>query len=385
MDQAGTRLADAAASALDGGAVEADGMWDVEAAPVGEVVARDILARRLPKAELHLHFSGALPLSTTRRLAAAAGMSLPERPTEIADYRGFGRFIAALMRNVELIDTRAKATGAAADVLDRAVDVGCRHLELMVTLSAWIDAGWDALELLAALTDAFDEARALHDLTGGIIVEADRSSGPERAVEMATLAGDARERGLAVVGFGNDGDPLTVPFGDLAPGYERAREFGLKLCGHVDLPTDVAPALDLGLDRIDHGYPALFQPELLDRIVAEQVPMTVCVTSNLVQMPGIFADWKDHPVGALIDAGANVTLNTDDPPYFFTDLAQEYRTAAEVLGWDAAAMGGAAKASLRAAWLDPAGREGRLARLEGEIDEMVADPRITGRATGATT
>lgn len=379
-------MADDTKSALDqavedamagGGLPDEGGMFDVEAAPLGPVVALDVLARRVPKAELHLHLEGAIPPSTMARLVRRHGADAVTQgaPSGAFDYRGFAKFGADLARAGALLRDAETVTEITLDVLGAEVDAGARHVELMVTLGFHVERGWDPHELLGAFQVAFDEARQLWDLSGGVIVEFDRSAGGKTAAEIAAVAADAADRGLPVVGVGNSGDPLTVPFADLAPGYEVARSRGLKLCGHVDMPDDVAPALELGLDRIDHGYAALFDPEALATIVERQVPLTVCLTSNIVQMPGIFADFDAHPVTALAAAGVNCTYHTDDPPYFFTDPTQEYRTAARTLGWDAAELVAAARRSLEAAWLPEAERASRLEAWDAELDALLADPR----------
>jgi len=376
---AGDALERAAQDALKGGLPAEGEMFDVESAPLGPVVALDVLARRIPKAELHLHFEGALRPSTLRRLERKYGDEVPPgaRPDAGFDYCGFSKFGADLAAAGKLLRDAETVTEAALDVLAAEVDAGCRHVELMVTLGFHADLGWDPLEFVRAVAEAFGTAQDLWDLSGGVIVEFDRSAGGEVAAEIATIAADAADAGLPVLGVGNSGDPLSVPFADLRPGYDAARARGLRLCGHVDLPDDVAPALELGLDRIDHGYSALFVPELLAEVVDRQVPLTVCMTSNILQMPGIFADFEHHPVVGLVEAGANCTFHTDDPPYFFTDLAQEYRTAARTLAWAPAQLGAAARASLHAAWLPTEQRDARLAQWDRELDALLADPRRT--------
>lgn len=354
-------------------------MMDVESAPLGPEIALDLLARRLPKAELHLHFEGGIRPSTVGRLAARAGVASPAdllRPDSLYDYRGFAHFIDGMRAADELMTTDESVTEAALDVMANGVDAGVRHMELMVTLGYHIDHGRDPIGYLTAIARAYERAAEMWGLSGGIIVEFDRPSGPERAKEIATIAADAADSGLPVLAVGNDGDPMTVPMMDLAPGYELARSRGLKLTGHADLPDDITASLALGLDRIDHGFFAIYDPVALEKIVATQVPMTLCITSNVIQMPGIYSDFSVHPLKGLVDAGANVTLNSDDPPMFFTDLAQEYRAAAQALGWDAAAMGDAARRSLHASWLT-ADREKRLAAWEREIAALVEDPRLS--------
>jgi len=378
VTDSGDALDRAVEEAIAGGGLPGEGeMFDVEAAPLGPVIALDVLSRRVPKAELHLHLEGAIPPSTLRRLAAERGVDLRDSraPGSGFDYRGFAKFGADLARAGELLREPSQVTDAALDVLAREVDAGCRHVEIMVTLGFHTDRGWDPFDFLRALDSAFGTARDHWDLSGGVIVEFDRSAGGGVAARIAEVAGDAADSGLPVVGVGNSGDPLAVPFAALAPGYEIARARGLRLCGHVDMPDDVEPALDFGLDRIDHGYSALFRPDLLERIVEQQVPLTLCLTSNVMQMPGIFPDFDTHPVAGLAAAGARCTYHTDDPPYFFTDLAQEYRAAARTLGWGPDELVAAARASLEAAWLPAHERDARLGVWDAELSALLTDPR----------
>lgn len=352
-----------------------DGMMDIEAAPLGPVVSLDLLARRLPKASLHLHFSGSIRPSTLRLAAFEQGIDVGHRnaaPDALYDYRGFVKFIQDMQRSASLMSDANWTRRLALDVLGAEVDGGARHVEMMVTLGYYLDHGAEAFEFLGAIDSAFATAAEAWDLTGGIIVEFDRGSGGDRAREIAEIAVEAAGRGMRVVGVGNDGDPLAVPFADLSPGYDVAREAGLRLCGHVDLPDDVAPALDMDLDRLDHGYAVLYDPALLERVVASQVPFTICPTSNILQMPGLTPDFDSHALPGLIAAGVNVTLHGDDPPMFFTDLAQEYRAASRTLGWGPEELGAAARRSLGASWLDD---DERRARWDAEIDALLADSR----------
>lgn len=373
-DDIGKRMEELSAEAVEEGLPD-DGMMDIEAAPVGPQVALDILARRLPKASLHLHFSGSIRPSTLRLMAHEHGADFGHRtagPDALYDYRGFVKFIQDMQRSASLMRDVESTRRLALDVLGAEVDGGARHVEMMVTLGYYLDHGAEAYEFLGAIDSAFETATEAWDLSGGVIVEFDRGSGGDRAREIAEIAVEAKSRGMRVVGVGNDGDPLAVPFAALAPGYDVARDAGLKLCGHVDLPDDVAPALDMGLDRLDHGYAVLYDPELLERVVTSQVPFTICPTSNILQMPGLTPDFDSHALGGLMEAGVNVTIHGDDPPMFYTDLAQEYRAATRTVGWGPEELVATARRSLDAAWLDD---DDRRARWNAEIDALLTDPR----------
>jgi len=370
------------AAAVDeaAGGMPADGgMMDIEAAPLGPEISLDLLARRLPKADLHLHFEGAIPPATVGRLARRAGMPNPAnklRPDSLYDYRGFARFIDGMRDACALMVDDDAVIEAALDVFARGIDAGARHIELMTTLGYHIEHDREPRGYLAALGRAFAQAEEMWGMSGGIIVEFDRPGGPDKAREIAEIAADAADAGVPVLAVGNDGDPLTLPMRELAPAYEVARKRGLKLTGHADLPDDIGAGLEMGFDRIDHGFFAIYDQGVMDQLVAKQIPMTLCITSNVIQMPGLYADFGTHPLKALVDAGCNVTLNTDDPPMFFTDLAQEYRAVAQALGWGPKEMGEAARCSLHAGWIT-ADRDARLAAWEREIEALVSDPRLT--------
>lgn len=365
-------------AAISAGPLPEGEMHPLEAAPLGTEMTLDVLARRVPKAELHLHFGGGFRPSFVWRMARRQGIDIgmePAPPDSIYDYAGFTKFIADMRRVSAILTTPETITEAALHMLEGEVDCGARHVEMMVTLGYHAEVGIDPDDTLEAVAAAFAQAREYWDLTGGIIAEFDRPAGPDAAVEIATAAVAARERGLPVVGVGNDGDPILVPMRDLAPGYGVARRGGLRLCGHVDMPWDVPDALLLDLDRIDHGFSALAMEDELAQIVERQIPMTICPTSNVMQGPGLYPDIAAHPVGGLIAAGAYVTLNADDPPMFFTDLAQEYRSVARALGWGPVELADMARRSLEAAWLPEGERDGRLAAWAAETTALVADAR----------
>jgi adenosine deaminase len=88
----------------------------------------------------------------------------------------------------------------------------------------------------------------------------------------------------------------------------------------------------LGVERIGHGVRVVEDPALLDRVVAEQTPLEVCPTSNV--RTGVVSSWNDHPVGRLLDAGANVTVSSDDPTFFHSSVATELAEVARRYGAD---------------------------------------------------
>jgi adenosine deaminase len=351
--------------------------WSVEeAGPIDEGLAINLLARRLPRAELHSHLSGALRPSQVARLSpwrAATQWGASH------DYGGVEDFFQHLMDYAAAFDDAGAVREATLVVLRSALDSGCRHVELAVNHSEFDASGLTLHEVLDAAGAAFAEARACWGLTGGLILAADRGVDPRRGLQAVVDAAAARERGVPLLGIGNDGMPESS-LSAFAETYEAARAEGLRTTAHANKPVDVVDVLALDLDRIDHAWELQGQPELQARVLAAGTPVTMALSSCLIMLPGRFPTAESFAFEELRAAGLKVTLNVDDAALFATDSAQEYAFAARTWGWSGSILGDVAYMSLEAAWIDE-DRDERLRYWRREIDALIADPRLPDRAT----
>ena len=313
--------------------------------------------RALPKAHLHLHFTGSLRPATLRELAAHHRVHLPDTLAEVTsthlphlhatDERGWFRFqrlydaARSVVRAEE--DVRRLVMEAAED--DRRE--GSRWLEIQVdptTYAQHLGGLTPTVELV------LDAARHATEATGvglGVVIAANRTRHPLDARTLARLARQYAGRG--VVGFGLSNDERRGRTEDFAPAFRIAAEAGL-LCdphgGELNGPAHVRTCLDaLGARRLGHGVRAAEDPALLDRIAAEGVTLEVCPTSN-VRM-GVYATQADVPLRTLRDAGAPVALGADDPLLFGSRLLDQYVVAREVHGMDDEELAELARCSLR--------------------------------------
>lgn len=157
------------------------------------------------------------------------------------------------------------------------------------------------------------------------------------------------------------------------PGYQAARAAGLRLTGHQgenSTAADIAACLTvLGLDRIDHAFPALTDPELTARLVAERTPITICPTLNVV-IANCFDRLEDHVYPRVREAGLLATVNTDDPALSDMNLGQEYDAVATAFGYGWNEMVAIALDGVEACWLDDtdkAALRDRIARAGAEL------------------
>jgi aminodeoxyfutalosine deaminase len=160
------------------------------------------------------------------------------------------------------------------------------------------------------------------------IFDAVRHFGPEQAARVFHKAAELLDHSPSVIGIGIGGDERQTgaePFRDL---YAEAREAGLHLTAHAGEtvgPEGIWAALNIGAERIGHGLSAQYDAELMEVLAERQIPMEVCISSNV--RTGCCMVLQDHPVRRYFDSGLMVTLNSDDPALFESDLLDEYRLA----------------------------------------------------------
>jgi adenosine deaminase len=345
-----------------------DNDWSAESSgPLDVDASMDILARRLPRAELHLHLTGAIRPSQLGVLTPGRG------PDASLDYVDVPAFFAQHRALAAALTDPGRLREHVERILEGAIDAGCRHVELSINAAEYAQGALGTRAVLDAISEAFGRVRTRTGVGGGVILSADRASAVEAGVGAVRLAADAREHGVPVLGIGNDGSPAQS-LAAFAPVFDAARAFGFRTTAHANKPADVAEALDLVLDRIDHAWELQGQVDLQERIRAAGIPVTMAMTSCLIMLPGRFPTAASYPFDELRRAGVRVTLNVDDAAMFFTDSAQEYRLAARTYGYSPAILADIALASLEAAWIDD-DRDRRLAEWRAEAQALLGDPR----------
>ncbi|MBB5685661.1 adenosine deaminase family protein [Sphingobium boeckii] len=345
--------------------------WSIEQAetgPLAEAVAMQILARRLPKAELHMHFLGSL------RHTFPATQSAYDRVAK--DYVNADGFFSGLRDIAAALVTEDMFEAATIHALQDAVRCGCRHIEMMTTPGELRHSPVPVAKALRAMGRAFDEMKRHNGLSGGIILETDRADDPAVAMDVIVEAMAARDAGVPVVGIGNDG-AFVHPVRLFAPALEFAKKEGFSTTCHICTPQDVMDGLDLPLDRADHACDLQGQPGLIAQYREAGIGITSAITANCFMAPGLFPSPFHHPVDEFRRAGLNTCLGTDDPAFFQTDLAQEYVLGQQAFSWTRQDMMDLAMMSLEMAWIEGADRDRRLAQWRAEAEGTLADPRTT--------
>lgn len=322
----------------------------------------------LPKAELHVHHVGSASPRIVAELAAHHPDSkVPTDPEALADYftfTDFAHFVEVYLSVVDLIRTPEDVRLLTFEVARDMARQNIRYAELTVTPFSSTRRGIEEKAFMAAIEDA----RLAAERELGVVLrwcfDIPGEAGLEAAAETARLAVDLRPEGL--VSFGLGGPEIGVARPQFKPYFDRAIAAGLHSVPHAGEttgPQTVWDALrELRAERIGHGTSSVQDPALLTHLAEHRIPLEVCPTSNIATRA--VADLDGHPIREMVAAGVLVTVNSDDPPMFGTDLNSEYAVAARLLELDERGVAGLAKNAVEASFLDPAGK----ARISGEID-----------------
>ncbi|MEM6825079.1 MAG: adenosine deaminase [Pseudomonadota bacterium] len=319
--------------------------------------------RALPKVELHLHLEGAAPPVFIRTLAAEKSTDIAGIFDEHGDYayRDFWHFLDVYEAATSVLRSPEDYARLTRAVLEESAESGVIYSECFLSpdfcggrdIAAWRD-------YVEAIKEA---ALGVPEVALRGIVTPIRHFGPEKARDVALCA--AETAGDWIVGFGIAGDEKSGEPQDFAWSFDCAREAGLRLTAHAGEwrgPESIVNALALGVERIGHGVRAVEDPALLERLAEERIVLETCPGSNIAL--GIYPDWASHPISKLREAGVRVTVSTDDPPFFHTNMALEFQHLADDLGWEDAILAELNRTAAEAAFCDDETRSAILKRLE---------------------
>ncbi|MCI2395203.1 adenosine deaminase [Aliiroseovarius sediminis] len=315
--------------------------------------------KSLPKVELHTHIEGAAPPDFIRSLAKEQSVDLSGIFTEDGGYayRDFWHFLEVYEAATSVLKAPQDYARLTRAFLENCAEAGVIYVETFISpdfcggrdVSAWRD-------YLSAIQDAATEAERDMGITLRGIVTAVRHFGPDAARETARCAQETA--GGFITGFGMGGDEKSGTQGDFAYAFDMAREAGLHLTTHAgewNGPDEVRAALDdLRVQRIGHGVRAFEDPALVERLIEDDITLEVCPGSNVFL--GVYPDLASHPIAKLRDRGVKVTVSTDDPPFFRTDMVKEYENLSRQFGWDATDFKALNLSAIGAAFCDDATR-----------------------------
>jgi len=327
--------------------------------------------RRLPKAELHLHLEGTILPATLVELSQRhdkTPITLPEAEAlyRFTDFSGFmDAFKAVTGQLIKPEDYEL----AAWRMMQQLAAQGVVHAEVYISVGViylWRNHDPAVFEpIFAGLERARERAHRELGLSLYWIFDAVRHFTVAEAERVFLKAAELKPQHPSIIGIGLGGDERrtgSAPYRDL---YARAREAGLRLTNHAGEttgPEAIWEALAIGSERIGHAVSAIHDPNLLHELGAKSIPLELNPTSNI--RTGVCPSFGAHPLRAYFDRGLLVTLNSDDPAFFGSDIANEYLLAHTVQGFTSDELRHLAANSIRASFLPEAEKTAWLSQID---------------------
>lgn len=321
---------------------------------------------KFPKTELHLHLEGAAQPDFIRMLAAEKSVDLGGifNADGHYDYPDFLSFLKVYEKACEVLQGPDDFRRLVEAVLENSASHGVVYTEIFVSpdfCGGGDQGAWN--EYFAAMCEGAANAEARHGIIARFILTSVRHLGPEQAVVTAKVAVNTDSPML--VGYGMGGDENYLRAADFTSAFDIARDAGMHLTSHAGEMAGAASVKDtldhLRVSRLGHGVRAVEDTELVKRIVDQGIVLEVNPGSNVSL--GVASDWQSHPIKDLVAAGVKVTVSTDDPPFFHTDMTREYDMLNCTFGWGVAEFDAINQTAARAAFCDDATRAIVISKL----------------------
>ena len=321
----------------------------------------------IPKAELHCHIEGAVPVQLAKKQAEKYGINI-DSIIDGAHYKwhDFTSFITAYDTVANLFKTEDDYHKLAYEYLASIARDGALYSEIFISPDHAMEAGLSAQAYIDGLAAGIDAAQSEFGIISRMIIVGVRHLGSEKVEKAAQIA--ANRPHPYITGFGMAGDERSGAVADFTRAFDIARDADLGITVHAgellgaqsvkDAVTHLKPS------RIGHGVRAIEDADLVKQLAEEQIVLEVCPCSNISL--SVFEDMAQHPFKQLVDAGVKVTISSDDPPFFATDLANDYAQIAKTFNYSDNEMKKFTQNAIEAAFVDNETKTKILTQLGAE-------------------
>lgn len=326
--------------------------------------------RRLPKAELHLHLEGTITPSTLVELSQrhdAEPLTI-EKADALYHFTDFSGFMDAFRTITRLLETPEDYELAAWRMCQHLAEQGVVHAEVYISVGVVYHFRQHDPACFEPIFVRLEKARerAAQELGMSLywIFDAVRHFSIEEGERVFRKAAELKPQYPSIIGIGLGGDERRTGSEPYRAAYAEAQKAGLRLTNHAGEttgPEAIREALSIGTERIGHALSLIQDAALMEELKASQTPLELNPTSNV--RTGVCPSFREHPLRRYFDAGLLVTLNSDDPAFFGSDLASEYRLAASEQGFTREELRQLASNSFKASFLPSAEKQQWLEKV----------------------
>lgn len=311
----------------------------------------------LKKVELHVHLEGTITPSLAVVLAKRNKLTLPEGlvAADGVSYlsNGFLDFLKVYDTLADLLKTPQDYYDITFEYLKANALNNTIYTEMMYSPDhAEKSSGIPSVEHLAAIQQAIDDAKQQFAIVGRILITAVRHFGAAAAEHVAQQA--HKDRFPCITGFGLGGDEANFPPQLFTKAYQIAADAGLQCTVHAGEFAPAAGMVEamncLPIKRIGHGVNCIYSPETMAMVIDKGIALELCPTSNIFL--GLFKNMNEHPLPKFYEAGVKISINSDDPPFMSTTLAQEYQRVQQAYNYTDDRINSITKMAIEAAFVD---------------------------------
>ncbi|MFC9935416.1 adenosine deaminase [Glutamicibacter sp. NPDC127525] len=328
---------------------------------------------KLPVAELHIHLEGTLEPEMIMALAAKNGVELPYATVDQLrakyQFSNLQSFLDLFYANMAVLRTAGDFREITVAYLQRAHDSGVRHVELFFDPQAHIQRGLGLGEVIAGIRSGLAEGAERWGISHKLIACFWRHAPAEEAMDlMKVLVAEKHD----IDGIGLDSSEVGFPPELFQEVFAYARAHGLHVVAHAgeEGPADyIWQALDLlEVERVDHGIRCLDDPTLVQRLVDEQMPLTVCPLSN-IRLRAVDT-MADHPLPQMLEKGLKVSVHSDDPAYFGGYMDANFASLMASFNFSTGQLATLARNSFESAFLDEESKQVLLAEVQAWVQRQ---------------
>jgi aminodeoxyfutalosine deaminase len=335
----------------------------------------DLFLLRLPKVELHVHLEGAMRPAVLLELARRNGIELPAQDETGLKrwfrFTDFDHFVQVYLACSRALRRPEDFQLLALDLLAEQAYQNVLYTEAHFTISTHLTNGANGGEVLAALAEAIAEGERRYGVTLRLIPDIVRNVGVAPADRTLAWALAGRRRGV-VAALGLSGSESRFPNEPFRDHFATAEREGLHRVAHAGEhagPESIRSVLAVcRAERIGHGVRAVEDPSLVAELRERQIPLEVCPTSNLCL--GVAPDLASHPFDRLYREGLALSVSSDDPAFFNTNLTLEYLRLHQTFGYSPSEIAGMSLAALRQAFLSDADRAALEEKFRLQLDAL---------------
>ena len=321
----------------------------------------------LPKVELHLHIEGSLEPELMFNLAQRNDIDLPfNSVAEVRDAYNFSNlqdFLDIYYRGMSVLQTEQDFFDLTWAYLQKIAAQNVMHTEIFFDPQGHTERGIEFETVLNGITKALNDGEQKLGISSCLIMCFLRHLSEEDAFKTLEQALPHKDK---IVGVGLDSSEVGHPPSNFENVFAKAREEGFLVVAHAGEegpPEYVWEALDLlKVNRVDHGNRSLEDDGLVQRLVDECIPLTVCPLSNLKLC--VVSDLRNHPIRKMLDFGLKVTINSDDPSYFGGYMNENFIQVTEALALEESHLTMITRNAIEASFLDESDKSALQQRLE---------------------